>query len=1396
VVESLAQPLCEGEQIEALSCRATTDCWIAGQYQGDAEQFMLTDLETKSREIVRRWTQPTGLLRILFVGWLLGLSGMVQPARAFVHPGIPFTLSDLNTVKSNLTVQPWASGYAALARDSHSATNYRMQGPFTWVARNWNGWGTNVNLTQWDNDMQAAYYQSLMWYFTSNSVYAQNAHNILVAWANTLTNFTGYEGAFEVGGNAAEYVTAADILRATWPSWTTADTTNLQVFFTNVYWPVLLIPGTVMSANQGGYEMMGAVAIAVFCDDTNKLNQAITSLTTDSNAGFRDTLSNGQVGDYQRDQGHSFWQTYQVAWAAEVLWKQGVDVFSLFDNRILATTEYYGRYNLPGSNPAFIQFGATYDGATYKSALASTNQGAPRSSTQDRMNFNIVQGAYGVRMGLDTPWTTLYLNDQTETADSFVYRKSADISIATNKVTVSFPLTASLSTGLASADLNGATPAGNTAYNNGVWTLKSGYGGGDPWNTGSGNDTVHFAWRQVTGDFTMIAQVLSVANVGSISAKAGIMLRDSLGTATNRFYGAMTAATNFERVVVGWTNMPYGANMASASSPVSPIPYWVKMERAGNRVQVFQSVDGADWSPACVADMPAMPSTVYVGLFGTSLVTGSASTATFANVRITGGDGLEAPKIPPAPFAIYAAPGDAQVPLRWNEAFNATGYNVKRSLTNGGYYTTIATVTNTIYTDTNVIDGTTYFYVATATNSAGESSNSIQDSAAPQLTMVNVAVSGSALANADDAADGSGAAQAFDINPGTKWFNGNAGTNGWLQYDLGLFIRQTVRRYAITSANDVPGRDPVDWQFLASNDGSAWTRLDAQTNQMFPYRYQTLTYAVGNTNAYRFYRFSITSNNGDPTGLQLSELALLAIAGTGTNIASSALVWSGAASGTWDVATANWLSNGVAVTYQNGSAVLFDDTASGGTTVSLIAPLSPSAITFNNSAKTYIFSGSAIGGAATILKAGGGTVNLNSANTFSGGITLSGGTVAVGNNSALGAGTVTLSGGTLNNTAGNLAIANSINVAVTTTTAIQAVNGNNWTLAGNITGSGMIHQTANGSTAQVGLGGDNSGFSGTWIQDPGNTSLRFDNASAGSANAAWVFNESQYSQRTRFNFGTGAINFGSLSGGAGSVGLANISAGAVVATLTVGALNTSTTFAGTMEANGANGIIALTKVGTGTLTLTGPNAYTGLTTVSNGELVVSTVFGGKGNFWVTNAATLGVTNLSGTSALVSNLTVAAGTALEFQNVSSTATPLVLASNVAVGGSCTVKITGTNGLVAGNSYLLIKYAGNLSGAFTNLQLQMPYGWRGTLVNSGNQISLASVAVVSSTQPQLNTTLNGRQLQLQWPFDHIGWRLLMNTNLVSTNWLGVPGAGVTNLMLVSPTNGSVFFRLVYP
>ena len=46
--------------------------------------------------------------------------------------------------------------------------------------------------------------------------------------------------------------------------------------------------------------------------------------------------------------------------------------------------------------------------------------------------------------------------------------------------------------------------------------------------------------------------------------------------------------------------------------------------------------------------------------------------------------------------------GDGQVRLSWNASSGATSYNVKRSTTNGGPYTRIASPTTTSYTDTGV----------------------------------------------------------------------------------------------------------------------------------------------------------------------------------------------------------------------------------------------------------------------------------------------------------------------------------------------------------------------------------------------------------------------------------------------------------------------------------------------------------------------------------------------------------------------------------------------------------------------------------------------------------------------------------------------------------------------
>ena len=88
---------------------------------------------------------------------------------------------------------------------------------------------------------------------------------------------------------------------------------------------------------------------------------------------------------------------------------------------------------------------------------------------------------------------------------------------------------------------------------------------------------------------------------------------------------------------------------------------------------------------------------------------------------------------PTAPTGLIAQPLDAQVILSWTAVAGATGYSVKRSATAGGPYTTIATPATPTFTNTGLTNGTTLFYVISATSVGGgcESPNSAQVAAIP-----------------------------------------------------------------------------------------------------------------------------------------------------------------------------------------------------------------------------------------------------------------------------------------------------------------------------------------------------------------------------------------------------------------------------------------------------------------------------------------------------------------------------------------------------------------------------------------------------------------------------------------------------------------------------------------
>ncbi|WP_228745130.1 discoidin domain-containing protein [Paenibacillus sp. S150] len=136
---------------------------------------------------------------------------------------------------------------------------------------------------------------------------------------------------------------------------------------------------------------------------------------------------------------------------------------------------------------------------------------------------------------------------------------------------------------------------------------------------------------------------------------------------------------------------------------------------------------------------------------------------------------------------------------------------------------------------------------------------------------VSVTVGGTVTASSTSSPSGEEKEKAFDANPSTKWLITT--NSGWIQYQFAAGVTQTVTSYSITSANDVPGRDPKSWTLQGSNNGTSWTTLDTRINEAFASRFLKKTYTFSNAAAYTYYRLNISANNGEPH-MQLAEIGL------------------------------------------------------------------------------------------------------------------------------------------------------------------------------------------------------------------------------------------------------------------------------------------------------------------------------------------------------------------------------------------------------------------------------------------------------------------------------------------------------------------------------------------
>jgi outer membrane autotransporter protein len=214
----------------------------------------------------------------------------------------------------------------------------------------------------------------------------------------------------------------------------------------------------------------------------------------------------------------------------------------------------------------------------------------------------------------------------------------------------------------------------------------------------------------------------------------------------------------------------------------------------------------------------------------------------------------------------------------------------------------------------------------------------------------------------------------------------------------------------------------------------------------------------------------------------------------------------------------------------------------------------PAALTTGGNNSSTTFSGVIFDAPGTmrLTKAGTGTMILSSDNSYTGGTTISAGTLQLGD------------GGTSGSIVGNVA-----------NNGIFAVNRSDvFTFRGLISGTGAFQQNGTGTTIFTA----NNTYRGA-------TTVSAGTLQAGAANTFTPNSAFTVASGAALNLASFNQSIGSLAG-AGSVTLGS-------ATLTTGNDNTSTTFSGTISGAGS-----LTKIGTGVLTLSGVNTYSGGTTLA------------------------------------------------------------------------------------------------------------------------------------------------------------------------------------------------------
>ena len=643
-----------------------------------------------------------------------------------------------------------------------------------------------------------------------------------------------------------------------------------------------------------------------------------------------------------------------------------------------------------------------------------------------------------------------------------------------------------------------ATFTDNANTNGGIWVGEVNNGILNV--SGNGTVAINSGGTVGSGGGLMLGKANGVNSNGTVNALGGTIVTPYVtkgsGTGTFNFNGgtlkANAIAPNF---MSGLTNAYVYSGGAVIDDGGFPITIGQPLlAPTGQGV----STAGLTFSGSGFIDTPVITVTGGTGGFGATAVAVIDANGNLTNVIVTNpGTGYTA-----APIFNIVGGGRGNT---GSITGTATLVNdVSGGLTKNGTGITTLTGASTYTGVTTVNAGSLVLGTGGSINNSG----GITIAGGKFVQTSGTAVSPVVTVTANGTLDGTGIINTVIVNANGTVANGN-GSNATLTIGSLTFKAAGILNLTASSAPTTPALATTT---LVTSNGSLTSAgkvtVNASNTLWSPGVYDLVSYSTLSGPGFSdFVKGTITGLSNRQSANLTNSPGFIALTIAGDNPA-----WTGKLNGNWTTAVLaapkNWalITSGTPTDYIQGDVVLFDDTATGTTNVSIsTADVSPTSVTFNNNSKAYSIAGPfGIAGAASVKINGTGTVSLSAPSSYTGGTTLNNGTLNVNGPSAIGTGNLTINGGTIDNTSGGPVVlttnnaqnwnadftyggTNDLNlgtgaVAIPASRIITTNGSANLTVGGSISGAGFgISKTGSGNLILTG----NNTYTGTTIINSG-----------------------------------------------------------------------------------------------------------------------------------------------------------------------------------------------------------------------------------------------------------------------------------------------------------------------